>query len=338
MRTGTRTSADPRVSVVVPNWNGLRFLPSCLESVLSQQRVEVELLVIDNGSRDGSRDFLETKGIEHIALDRNLGFARAVNLGIEGTRAPFVLVLNVDTIVAADCLRRLAAELGTDETVGGVQPRILQAGDQVPLNGGAPEDLGRLGAGEPARIYSAGQILLGDGRAFERGTGEIDGPRYRAAGEVFGVSGAACLLRRELLASLDGYDERYFSFYEDVDLNARARLHGWGFRYVPDAVVLHAGNALWKEGAERPSAFNARLVARNRPATALKTLPPRSLPRVLAAELGSLVRSAGRGTFRATLSGKLAVIPWLPDLLAERRGLRREGRPEALERWLDRQP
>ncbi len=320
----------PSLSVIVPNWNGLRFLPACVESVLSQRGVELDLLVIDNGSRDGSREFLEREGIGHVALDRNIGFAPAMNLAFARTGAPLVFVLNVDTVVEPDCLSRLAEALARDGALGGVQPRILQTG-------GEPSTQGRADH-QRTRVYSAGQILLGDGRAFERGAGQADGPRFWAAEEVFGVSGAACLLRRELLTSVGGYDERYFSFYEDVDLNARARLRGWSFAYVPDAVVLHAGSAVWKEGADRPAAFNARLVARNRVATALKTLPRRALARVLVAEAGSLVRSVRRGTFKATLAGKLAVVPWLPALLSERRRLRHEGRPEALERWLDREP
>src|SRR5262249_56913730 len=98
---------------------------------------------------------------------------------------------------------------------------------------------------ERARLYSAGQRLSRDGRAFEMGAGEARLPRYLEAREVFGVCGAACLLRRELFAEVGGYDERYFAFYEDVDLNVRARIAGWRFGYVPAAVVWHLGNASW---------------------------------------------------------------------------------------------
>lgn len=316
MPSSHRDAAVPGIAVVVPNWNGLRFLPSCVESVLSQRDVEVELFVVDNGSTDGSQHFLGRSDIRHVALERNMGFARAVNLGFALTEAPLVLVLNMDTLVQAECLSRLAAALEADQMLGGVQPRILQLGS------------------EPARIYSAGQTLLDDGRAFERGAGQPDGPRFQVSREVFGVCGAACLLRRGFFASVGGYDERYFSFYEDVDLNARGRLQGWKFQYVPEAVVLHAGNAGWRAAAARPSAFNARLVARNRLATALKSLPARALPRLLVVETGSLARSSLRGTFAATLAGKLAAVRWLPALLAERRRLRRAGRPELLERCL----
>ena len=142
------------------------------------------------------------------------------------------------------------------------------------------------------------------------------------------------MLRRELFDRLGGYDERYFAFYEDVDLNVRARIAGWRFAYVPEAVVWHLGNASWMTGFTHPGAENARLVARNRLATQVKFMPARSLPRVAAVETGSLVRAAHRRRLGATLRGKLSVLRWLPTLLGERRSLRREGDLERTRRWL----
>jgi GT2 family glycosyltransferase len=324
MQTGSKTPAPedsaPVVSVIVPSWNSRRFLEPCLDSVEAQERPAAELLVVDNGSRDGTRELLERRGIDHLALDRNLGFAAAVNIGIRRTSAPFVLVLNVDAVLEEGSLKRLVDALRSEPGLGGVQPRILQAG-----------------AGR-ARIYSAGQCLLRDGRAIELGAGELDGPRYRRPGEVFGVCGAACLLRRELLSELGGYDERYFAFCEDVDLNARAQIMGWRFRYVPEAAVTHVGNSVWRENADRPTAFNARLVARNRLATDVKVMPPSCFPRIVLAELGSVAWSVARGRARPTLAGKLSAIRWLPRLLLERRELARRGDRKRLERWLTTDP
>ena len=144
-----------------------------------------------------------------------------------------------------------------------MQPRLLQ----LEGDAGAPLDPAA------ARLYSAGQALTADGRALELGAGEAQPPRLPAVHEVFGVCGAACLLRRELFTELGGYDESYFAFYEDVDLNVRARIAGWRFAYVPAAVVWHLGNASWLAGFERPGADNARLVARNRLATQIKFMP-----------------------------------------------------------------
>jgi GT2 family glycosyltransferase len=308
------------VAVVVPSWNSAGLLPACLAS-LREQGVELEILVVDNGSADGSVGYLEREGVPHLALPENVGFARAMNLGVARVRAPFVLALNADTVVEPGAVRTLLQALEADPSLGGVQPRILQ----MEQGKGDPEN---------ARLYSAGQALTRDGRAFELGAGEAQAPAYRKAREIFGVCGAACLLRRELFDQLGGYDERYFSFYEDVDLNVRARIAGRGFRYVPEAVVWHLGNASWMAEAPRPSAWNARLVARNRIATQAKFLPLRALPRALAVEAGALVRAARQGRFRATLRGKLEGLRLLPAMLRERRHLAAGGDPARVRKWL----
>jgi GT2 family glycosyltransferase len=306
-------------AVVVPSWNSRDLLPRCLGS-LRGQGAELELLVVDNGSRDGSVDYLDSEGVPHVSLPRNTGFAAAVDLGAARTRADAVLVLNADTALEPGCVGRLLEALAADASLGGVQPRILQdeAGAEV---GSAP-------------LYSAGQALTADGRAVELGAGEPQRPEWLAPREVFGVCGAACLLRRELFAELGGYDEGYFAFYEDVDLNVRARIAGWRFGYVPDAVVWHVGNASWGEGFARPAAENARLVARNRLATQVKFMPAGAIPRIAAVEVGALLRALRQRRLTATLKGKLEALRRLPFLLRERRRLARNGDPARARRWL----
>jgi GT2 family glycosyltransferase len=311
------------VAVVIPSWNSLRLLSRCLAS-LRDQGVDVELLVVDNGSEDGSVGYLEREGVPHVALPRNTGFAAAVNLGVARTESEAVLVLNADTVLEPGCACRLLEALEADRSLGGVQPRILQ------LEPGAESPAPVASA----RLYSAGQALTADGRALELGAGEMQQPGLPGPHEIFGVCGAACLLRRELFAELGGYDESYFAFYEDVDLNVRARIAGWRFAYVSEAVVWHVGNASWSAGFARPNAENARLVARNRLATQFKLMPLRAVPRILVVEAGALARAAARRRLRATLAGKLAALRRLPRLLRERRRLRREGDPARARRWL----
>jgi GT2 family glycosyltransferase len=308
-------------AVVIPSWNSVELLPRCLDS-LAGQDAELELLVVDNGSQDGSVAYLEERGVPHLSLPANIGFAAAVNLGARRTGAAALLALNADTVLEPGCVGRLLEALDRDAALGGVQPRILQL------------DRGKEMDAAAGRLYSAGQALTRDGRAHEQGAGQPQSPGYLRRRKVFGVCGAACLLRRRLFEQLGGYDERYFAFYEDVDLNVRARIAGWHFEYVPEAVVWHVGNASWSAGFERPGAENARLVARNRLATQLKFLAPRSLPRVAAVEVGALMRAASQRRLSATLRGKLSVLPWLPTLLRERRRLRREGDLERARSWL----
>lgn len=313
----------PTVAVVIPSWNTAAHLPACLES-LSGQGPGLETMVVDNGSEDDSLAYLEREHVPHVPLPENVGFAAAVNLGVARTEAAAVLVLNADTVLEPGCVEALRAALAAEPDLGGVQPRILQ------LEGEAQT------FAADARLYSAGQALTRDGRAFERGMGEEQRPELLERREVFGVCGAACLLRRELFERVGGYDESYFAFYEDVDLNVRARIAGWRFEYVPEAVVWHVGNAAWTAGFDRPSADNARLVARNRLSTQLKFMPPSAAPRIAAVELGSLGRAARERRFRATLRGKLEGLRRLPALLRERRRLRESGDPVRARSWLGR--
>jgi GT2 family glycosyltransferase len=305
--------------VVIPSWNSAGLLPQCLDSLAGEDAV-AELVVVDNGSSDGTLELLRERGIEHLALPRNEGFAVAVNRGVSRTTAPTVLALNADTVLEAGAVAILAAALAAEDTLGGVQPRLLQ------MEGGLTV--------ESARLYSAGQMLSADGRAFESGAGEAQTVASRRAREVFGVCGAACLLRRELFTQLGGYDESYFAFYEDVDLNVRGRIAGWRFAYEPAAVIWHLGNASWLAEAEQPNSWNARLVARNRIATQAKFMPARTLPRIVAIEAGSLARATGAGRFWATLRGKLQGLARLPTSLRTRRRLAREGDLSRARRWL----
>lgn len=316
-------SSPHPVAVVIPSWNTLDLLGECLDSVRAQD-VPIELLVVDNGSADGTVEYLAREQVRCLALPVNRGFAAAVNLGVAATAAEAVLVLNADAVLEQGCLRDLAAALAGDPRLAGAQPRILQL------------EPGRPRRADDAKLYSAGQGLLADGRAVELAAGAEQSPRWLEPRAVFGVCGAACLFRREAFERLGGYDERYVSFYEDVDLNVRARIAGWEFAYVPGAVAWHLGNASWQLGFERPAAENARLVARNRLATQAKFMPARALPRITAVELASLAQAARQRRLRATLRGKLEGLRWLPSLWRERRRLGREGDLRAPRLWLGR--
>jgi GT2 family glycosyltransferase len=315
-------SPEPKVAVIVPTWNSARFLPPLLDSIAAQDE-PVELLVVDNGSGDGTVGLLRERGILHVTLGENTGFAAAVDLGVERTAAPFVLPLNADTELEPGFVAALAAAIAADSGLGGVAPRILQLE-------GEGRDV------DAARLYSAGQGLTRDGRAVEIGAGERQSPATLRRREVFGVCGAACLLRRELFTELGGYERSFFAFYEDVDLNVRAQSAGRRFEFVPEAVVWHVGNASWLAEAPRPNAWNARLVARNRIVTQARFMPVAALPRIIAVEAGALFRAARQGRFGATLRGKLEGLRLLPGALRERRRLAASAdlsRPRA---WLGR--
>lgn len=292
------------------------WLAACLDSIGSQIGIASEVLVVDNGSGDGSVAYLEARDVRHIAFPENRGFAAAVNAGIKRTEAPLIYVVNVDTVTGPECLSQLTAAFEENASLGGAQPTIIQAGTR------------------PPRLYSTGQILLSDGRALERDAGHLSSGSAAGIEEIFGVCGAACVLSRRMVEAVGAYDESYFAFYEDVDLNVRARASGWSFALVREARVEHIGNATWQQSVGNPDAFNVRLVARNRLMTSIRSLPARSLPGVLVAELGSVVRSARRGVLWAALHGRMEAIARLPHLLVQRRSLRSGPGIGSVDEWL----
>jgi GT2 family glycosyltransferase len=310
---------EPTVAIVIPSWNSVALLPRCLDALVGQG--EHELIVVDNGSDDGTVELLRERGIPHLTLGTNQGFAAAVNRGAAATQAPLVLPLNADTELEPGAVVALRAALDADPGLAGAAPRILQVESEG-------RDVGT------ARLYSAGQGLTRDGRGLEIGAGKLQSATTATHREVFGVCGAACLLRREVFTTLGGYDESFFSFYEDVDLNVRARVAGWRFEYVPEAVVWHLGNASWLAEATRPGAWNARLVARNRLVTQARFMPLAALPRVAAVEAGALARAARQGRLRATGLGKIEGLARLPTALRERRRLAASGDLGRARSWL----
>lgn len=291
------------VSAVIPNWNGERWLEGCIRSVHAQVGVDADLLVVDNGSSDGSRQLLDELDVRYTSLSSNEGFARAVNRGIRDTSSRHILLLNADASIEPTCMRELVSWLDRNPTLGGVQPTIKQGP-----------------TGET--LYSTGQILLRDGRAYERDAGKEAQLAPRAVNEIFGVCGAVALLRREMLDRIGGFDETYFAFYEDVELNARARSAGWRFMHVPSAVALHQGHAAWLASANDPEAFNAYLVARNRLTTSMRYVQAKDGLRLTLAEVGSVARSFRAGTLSATVRGKRDALRGICDAVQVRRSLK----------------
>ncbi|MCP3979086.1 MAG: glycosyltransferase family 2 protein [bacterium] len=222
------------VAVVVVSWNSSRFLPDCLESLLALSRPPAEIFVFDNASTDGSAELVRERfpTVRLHASDDNVGFCRANNVGIASTTSPFVLALNPDTRLEPEFLDRLLPAFD-DPAVG------LAAGKLLRFDG--------------RTIDSAGQLLGLTRQPVDRGYDTPDDGRFDRDDEVFGACGAAALYRREMLESIadDGsyFDERFFAFYEDLDLAWRARKLGWRAAYRHRAVGFHARGG----SAEQPT-------------------------------------------------------------------------------------
>lgn len=212
----------PNVAVVVPNWNGADSLAACLDSLLAQS-VPARVIVVENGSTDGSIKLLEKyPGVEVISHDTNKGFAGGVNAGFrqaieDGLK--YVATLNNDAVADKDWLKNLLAVLDKNPQVGIVTSKLLTA--------------------DGKRLDSTGDYLSVWGLPYPRGRGESDIDKYDIDTDIFGASGGASLYRVKTLEEVGLFDEDFFAYYEDVDLSFRAQLAGWKVRYQPAAIAYH---------------------------------------------------------------------------------------------------
>jgi GT2 family glycosyltransferase len=216
---------SPEISVVIVSWNGRRYLDDCLRAVEAQQGVDAEIVLVDNGSTDGTPAYVRARfpGVRVVQLETNRGFAGGNNAGVREARGEYVAFLNNDTVADAGWLRALRAGVDAASNSLLVTSRIVYMHD-------------------PTVIDSAGDGAFRWGGAYKR----LHGGRAEDAvepAEVFGVCGAACMMPRAVFEELGGFDEDFFVSHEDVDLSYRARLRGYRCRYVPDAVVRHHGSA-----------------------------------------------------------------------------------------------
>src|SRR4051794_1267507 len=192
------------VAAVVPNHDGAGWLGRCLGALHGQQRAFDEVLVVDDASRDDSLAVLERDwpAVRVVALERNRGFAAAVNAGIAATRCDAVALVNTDVELAPDWLARTAAALEADPGAAAVACKMVSLRDSGVLD-------------------DCGDVLRRDGVCEQRGHGRRDDGRWDAPGEVFSACAGAALYRRTALEAAGGFDERLFAYLEDVDLGLR---------------------------------------------------------------------------------------------------------------------
>ena len=241
-----------RVTVVIPNYNGMRFLPVCLASLAVQTEQDIDILVVDNGSSDQSVSFLEDNypKVKVIRLPQNMGFARAVNEGIRQSRTNYVLLLNNDTEAEKDFVRKLLEGIGSHTDAFSASARMMQF---------ARRDL----------IDDAGDLYNALGWAAARGKGKR-WDRYIKECRVFSSCAGAAIYRREVFEEIGCFDEEHFAYLEDVDIGWRAGLSGRTNWYIPEAVVYHVGSGT---SGSRHNSFKVRLSARNNVYMVYKNMP-----------------------------------------------------------------
>ncbi len=300
-------SERPFASIVIPNYNGERFLPTCLNALRAQDYPadRFEVIVVDDASRDGSLDLLkrEFPEVRVVALQRNRGLATACNAGATVARGDALVMLNNDTEASPGWLSALMSTLIAHPEAGAVASKMLLF-DRRDI------------------LHSAGDMYGRDGIPRNRGVWERDEGQYDEDRRVFGGCGGAVAYRRDAWEEAGGFDEQFFMYLEDVDLAWRLRLLGWEALFAPEARVYHHLSATG--GGPLASYYTGRntlwVLARDVPGPILR----RYWPLMLRAQLRiawEAARAWRGGGARARLRGQVAGILGLPRMLAPRREL-----------------
>jgi GT2 family glycosyltransferase len=305
------------ISVIIVNWNRRELLRACLCSLARQAGVSLEIIVVDNGSQDGSAEMAESEFGARVVRNRdNRGFCAANNQGIALARGDLIALLNNDAEASEGWLAALERAFGGRPEVGMAASKILVWED-------------------PRRIDKAGHLIWPDGQNRGRGTGALDGGQFDRQEEVLWPDGCAAMYRKAMLDEIGGFDEDFFAYGDDAELGLRARIAGWKCLYMPDAVVRHhRGATLGLDSARR-----LELIERNRVLLAAKLFPWRLLwlngayylvrlaagLRASRREAGDVARFPGwAGKWkiaRALAAGDLAALKLVPRMLAKRGGI-----------------
>lgn len=214
----------PKVSVVIPNYNGLQYLKTCMDALRTQTMQDMEILFVDNGSMDGSSAYIKEHYPEAtvIQLMENTGFCGAVNAGIARAKAPYVLLLNNDTEATETFVEELYRAIEKDANIFSCSSKMIQYHDRTKMDDG-------------------GDLYCALGWAYGRGKGKPV-EDYDQETDVFFSCAGAAIYRKSILDEIGDFDENHFAYLEDADLGYRARIYGYVNRYIPTAVVYHVGS------------------------------------------------------------------------------------------------
>jgi len=298
----TPASPGPLLSIVIPNWNGARFLPACLDALARQSWRRLEVIVVDNASSDGScallrRDYPQLRLSE---LPHNAGFTGACNAGLRVARGELLGLLNNDTEAHPEWAAAVVDAFRRHPQVGAVASKLLLHDRRD-------------------HLHTAGDHFSLDGRAGNRGVWQRDCGQFEREEYVFSACGGAAVYRRSMLDQIGLLDDDFFFSCEDVDLGWRAQLAGWRCLYTPQAIVYHHLSATG--GGVTASYY----VGRNQIYLLVKNYPAdlwRRHGRLVLGAQWQLLRealAAWRGAeARARLRGMLAGLCGLPRMWRKR--------------------
>lgn len=229
-----------KTTIIIPNYNGLSFMEPCFESLKEQTVRNFKVLVVDNGSTDGSVEWLKEHRIPSIFLKENTGFSGAVNTGIRAADTPYVLLLNNDTRVEPGFVAAMERAMDQSPKIFSVSSRMIQMY-------------------HPELLDDAGDMYSILGWAYQRGVGRSS-ELYQKSCRVFSSCAGAAIYRRAVFDEIGLFDELHFAYLEDIDVGWRAKLYGYDNIYCPDAAVYHVGSGT---SGSRYNSFKVRLAARN---------------------------------------------------------------------------
>jgi GT2 family glycosyltransferase len=296
-------NADMRVSIVVVNWNGERLLNHCLTALSNQTYPDCEIILVDNGSSDGSVSLVKANfpAVKIVELAENKGFTGGNAAGVNAASGEFIALVNNDARAERDWLERLFQPMLADPGIGSCASKLIIEGTDA--------------------IDSAGDGLTSAGVGFNRGHWD-DCTKYCTLEPVFAACAAAALYRREMLDEIGFLDSDFFLYDEDTDLSFRAQLAGWKCVYVPSAVAYHKGNAT----SGRLSNTHVYYHTRNSEWVWLKNMPAGLMLRFahhkIIQEIGSFCYICLRhGKWSAFFRAKRDAVRKAPDMWRKRKAI-----------------
>jgi GT2 family glycosyltransferase len=297
-----------KVTVVIVNWNGDRFLERCLSALLAQTVAPHEIILVDNASSDASLDIVQRfPSVRLLGQNENLGFARGNNLAIEAAAAEsqWIALLNPDAFVEPCWLETLLLAVRDYPAFDVFGSKLVNAAD-------------------PAVLDGAGDAYHVSGRVWRISRGEQMSFISEQVREVFSPCAAAALYRRKALLEVGGFDEDFFCYVEDVDLGFRLRLAGYCCLYVPSSVAHHVGSGTTGGQHSDFATYHGHrnlvwTYVKNMPAVLFWTFLPLHLAMNLAALLVVTLRGQGAVIFRA----KRDAVLGLPKMWKKRRQVQR---------------
>mgnify|MGYP000088428791 CR=1 FL=1 len=294
-----------KIEIVIPNWNGRDYLAGCLRSLKEQSCQSFGVTVVDNGSSEDTAGFLRDfyPWVRLIGFERNRGFSAAVNAGIKKSRADWILLLNNDIEVDKDCIKVLIGSVGKYPGYDFFSLKMMSYHQRQVFDG-------------------AGDAALRGGVGYKVGSMEKDRGQYAEDRDVFGACAGAALYSRRFFHKVGYFDEDFFAYLEDVDLNMRAARAGLKCRYLAEAIVYHIGSA---SSGSKINPFTIRLSTRNNINVLVKNYPLvlllKFLPAILVYQFMWLCFVLKKRQFAAYLKGVAGALVQVPVMRQKREKL-----------------